>query len=134
MWYFRADFWAKKHPIFDGLPCGGIMDYRFYEGIINDKVFCRKQPPQEAVCGAILACGPDSSGSRSDLAISVDRLGEGRFILNSLRIRGRLGRHPAADRLLRNMLNYAARGTDKPIAKLPANFDEQLKAIGFQTK
>jgi hypothetical protein len=130
MWYFRADYWAKKHPIFDGLPCGGIMDDRFYRGIFGP-VLPRKQPPDEAVCGAILACGGDGS-SRSDLVISVDRLGEGRFILNSLRIRDSLGSLPAAERLLRNMLNYAAQDTAKPIAELPANFDEQLKGFGYQ--
>ncbi|MGB2754844.1 MAG: glycoside hydrolase family 2 TIM barrel-domain containing protein [Phycisphaerae bacterium] len=130
MWYFHADFWAKRHPILDGLPCGGIMDYRFYRDVISDQVFSRKQPPDEAVCGAMLACGGDGS-SRSDLAISVHRLGEGRFILNSLRIRDSLGSHPAAERLLRNMLNYAAQSTDKPMAELPANFDEQLKAMGY---
>ncbi len=32
------------------------------------------------------------------------------------------------------MLNYAAQGTDKPLAELPANFEAQLEAIGFQTK
>jgi hypothetical protein len=129
MCYFHSDFWAKKHPIFDGLPCGGIMDYRFYRDILGDQVLCLRQPPHEAVCGAMFACGGD--GSRSDLVISVDRLGEGRFIVHSLRIRESLGSHPAAERLLRNMLNYAAQGTDKPIAELPANFDEQLKAMGF---
>jgi hypothetical protein len=40
--------------------------------------------------------------------VSVYRLGEGRFVLNTLRIREQLGRHPAAERLLRNMLRYAA--------------------------
>ena len=78
----------------------------------------------------LLACGEDGS-SRSDLVISVDRLGAGRFILNSLRVRENLGSHFAAEWLLRNMLNYAAQGTDKPIAELPVNFDEQLKAMGF---
>ena len=67
----------------------------------------------------------------SGVAISVDRLGAGRFILNGFRIRDSLGSLPAAERLLRNMLNYAAQGTDKPIAELPANFDEQLKAMGY---
>ena len=120
MWYFHADYWAKNHRIFDGLPCGGIMDYRIYRDILGDQVFRRTQPPDEAVCGDILASGGDVS--RSDLAISVDRLGAGRFLLNSLRIREGLGSHPAAERLLRNMLNYAARGADRPMAELPGGF------------
>ncbi|MCX6872308.1 MAG: hypothetical protein NTW21_00640 [Verrucomicrobia bacterium] len=129
MWYFRADYWAKKHPIFDGLPCGGIMDDRFYRGIFCMISTPRKQPPDEAVCGAIMATGGD--GCKAGAAISIDRLGAGRFILNGFRIRDCLGSLPVADRLLRNMLNYASQDTNKPIAELPANFDEQLKAMGY---
>ena len=37
-----------------------------------------------------------------------------------------------ADRLLLNMLRHAARGLDKPLAELPADFPQQLKAIGYE--
>jgi hypothetical protein len=60
------------------------------------------------------------------------RLGAGRFIVNTLRIRENLGTDPAADRLLRNMLNYAARDLDKPPGDLPADFQQQLKTIGYE--
>ena len=39
---------------------------------------------------------------------------------------------PAAERLLRNLLNYAARELDKPLTELPSDFDQQLKAIGYE--
>ena len=39
---------------------------------------------------------------------------------------------PAAERVLRNLLNYAARDLDKPLAELPSDFDQQLKAIGYE--
>jgi hypothetical protein len=39
---------------------------------------------------------------------------------------------PAAERLLRNLLNYAARDLDQPLADLPADFDQQLKTIGYE--
>ena len=42
------------------------------------------------------------------LLVSVHKLQAGRFLLNTLRIRENLGRDPAAERLLRNMLRYAA--------------------------
>ena len=29
-WLYLKDEWAKRHPIFDGLPSGGLMDYTFY--------------------------------------------------------------------------------------------------------
>ena len=50
------------------------------------------------------------------LTAAVYRLGKGRIILNTLRIRENLGSHPVAERLLRNMLIYAADGIDKPLA------------------
>jgi hypothetical protein len=125
--YFRADFWAKEHPLFDGLPSGGIMDYRFYGGMLRPKVLCGGQPPAEAVGGEIQASG--RSWHESGLLLSVHRLGAGRFLLNSLDIRGNLGSVPVAERLLRNMLNYAAQGTDLPLAEPPADFAEQLKAM-----
>ena len=46
--------------------------------------------------------------------IAVYRLGEGRVILNTLRIRENLGSHPAAERLLLNILRYAARDLKQP--------------------
>ena len=64
--------------------------------------------------------------------VAVHSLGAGRFVLNTLRIRDELGRHPAAERLLRNMLRYAAGGADKPLVKLPAGFDERLKKLGYR--
>jgi hypothetical protein len=83
--------------------------------------------PAEIVAGAIhTACGYNSG-----LTLGVYKLGEGRFTLNTLRIRENLGGDPVAERLLRNMLRHAAQDLSKPLADLPADFDAQLKAIGY---
>ncbi|MDQ1255854.1 MAG: beta-galactosidase, partial [Candidatus Hydrogenedentes bacterium] len=29
-WLYLKDEWTKRHPIFNGLPAGGLMDYAFY--------------------------------------------------------------------------------------------------------
>jgi hypothetical protein len=84
--------------------------------------------PAEAVCGAIRTSFEYCSG----LNIGVWDFGAGSFIVNTLRIRENLGADPAAERLLRNLINYAARGINKPPADLPADFDQQLKAIGYE--
>ncbi len=104
-WLYLKDEWAKRHPIFDGLPSGGLMDYTFYREIIPDLVLIGQDPPAEAVAGAIKASQDYSSG----LMVAVYPWGDGRFVLNTLLVRENLGRHPAAERLLRNMLNYAAK-------------------------
>ncbi len=126
-WLYLKDEWAKQHPVFDGLPAGGLMDYGYYGDLIPDAVWADQEAPDEAVAGAIKASQDYSSG----LTVAVYKLGAGRFILNTLRIRENLGTHPSAERLLRNLLRYGARDAKLPPAALPANFDEQLKAMGF---
>jgi len=56
-WYFRADPWAKEHPVFKGLPSGGILDYTFYRDIISATVFRGLEPPVEAISGTIQTSG-----------------------------------------------------------------------------
>jgi hypothetical protein len=103
-WLYLKDEWAKRHPIFDGLPSGGLMDYTFYREIIPDVVLTGQDAPAEAVAGAIKASQDYSSG----LMVAVYKHGSGRFVLNTLLIRENLGAHPVAERLLRNLLNFAA--------------------------
>ncbi len=103
------------------------MDNVFYRELISDRAWLDQSPPAEAVVGAIKASQDYSSG----LMVCVYPFGEGRFFLNTLRIRENLGKHPAAERLLRNMLRYAARDVKKPLTELPADFNAQLKAIGY---
>ena len=62
---------------------------------------------------------------------SVHAMGAGRFILNTLLIRETLGQNPVADRLLVNMLRYAARDVAKPPVEPPADFEPQLKTLGY---
>ena len=33
--YFRGDTVCTKHPLFESLPAGGVMDYTFYRNIIS---------------------------------------------------------------------------------------------------
>ena len=84
---------------------GGLLDYTFYREMIPDRPLPasirRPRPwpgPSRPRCGYY-----------SGLLVAVYRLGAGEFVLNTLLIRENLGRHPAAERLLRNMVNYAAK-------------------------
>jgi hypothetical protein len=72
---------------------------------VQDEVTTDLDPPEEAVCGANRLSANYASG----LHVACYRLGAGRFILNTLRVRENLGRVPAAERLLRNMLIHAAK-------------------------
>lgn len=127
-WLYHKDEWAKTHPAFDGLPCGGMMDYAFYREIIGDGVFANLDPPTEAIAGANDVSFDYSSG----LMLAEYRLGAGRFLVNTLLIRDQLAKNPVAERLLRNLLRHAARDVGQPPAELPADFDQHLKAIGYE--
>jgi hypothetical protein len=127
VWLYHKDDWAKNHPIFDGLPTGCILDSTFYREIIPNSGFTGQDVPTEVVAGAIdTACGYGSA-----LTLAIYKLGEGRFTINTLRIRENLGSDPVAERLLRNMLRYAARDTAKPPSDVPPDFDSQLRAMGY---
>ena len=123
-WLYLKDEWAKRHPFFDGLPAGALMDNIFYREIIPDTLWTEQDAPLEAVCGAIKASQDYASG----LMLCVHALGAGRLVLNTLHIRENLGSHPVAERLLRNILRDAARNTASPLAELPADFDETTLA------
>jgi len=64
--------------------------------------------------------------------LSVYNFGAGRFGLNTLNIRDRLSDHPAAGRLLLNLLRFASRDIEKPLAPLSSDFDRQLEALGYK--
>jgi hypothetical protein len=126
---YLRDEWAKKHPLFDGLPCGGLMDYTFYREIIPDNRHWEQDIPDEAVAGAFRTSSPDYT---SEILLSVYNFGAGRFILNALRVRQELGQDPTAERLLRNMLRYAARDLSKPVVPLQGGSGELPKKIGYE--
>jgi len=128
--YYRGDTFAPRHPVFAGLPAGGILDYTVFRNIITQGGvgLAGLSAPDELIVGGI-RCQIRYS---SVVQMGVYRFGAGKFFFNSLRIREELGKDPVAELLLRNLLNYAARDLDEPLAELPADFDEQLKAIGYQ--
>jgi hypothetical protein len=105
-WLYQNNDWAKKHPIFEGLPTG-LMDYQFYREILGDRFFRGQSAPEEVVAGMINTAIAYNSG----LTVSVHRVGKGRVVLNSLLVRENLSRercHSVAERLLRNLLNHGS--------------------------
>ena len=125
---YPRDEWAKTHPLFEGLPAGGLMDYGFYREIIPDFRFRGLETPDEAVAGSFRT---SSASYLGEIMLSVHRLGAGRFILNALRVRPALGKDPAAERLLRNMILYAASGPARPAAPSKTEIEALLKTIGY---
>jgi hypothetical protein len=114
--FYRADHWVKNHPVFEGLPAGGLMDYHFYRNIIRtpNYVFARLDPPAEAIGGAVRLSGGNGRSETYDAGLTIfeEQVGKGRFLAHCMNIRENLGKDPTAERLLRNMLNHMARRGD----------------------
>jgi hypothetical protein len=144
--YYRADRWVKKHPLLDGMPSGGMMDYIWFRNLISqdalsqeytvvaksmytyDEVASPLDYPSETVCGATRISHNYCSG----IHVGIWNFGAGSFIVNTLHITENLGKDPAADRLLTNIIRFGAMNTGKPLAKLPADFDKMLVLIGYK--
>jgi hypothetical protein len=60
------------------------------------------------------------------------RFGAGRFLVSTFQILNQVDRHPAADRLLVNLLAYGARQARKPAARPSRGLTERLVAIGYE--
>jgi hypothetical protein len=101
--FYHRDDWARRHPLFDGLPTG-LLDWATYRNVIPQGGSCFQglDEPAEVVCGAIQTCYKYNSGSY----LSIHTHGKGRIVLSCLELIPNLGKDPVAERLLRNLLNY----------------------------
>jgi len=126
---------AKAHPIFEGLQAKGILDWYYYDQVIPHELFDGQDTPNDVVAAAF-AVGygvPDiAPGYAAGILMGVYEFGEGKFVLNTFPLLENLDRQPAADRLLLNLINYAAGFVRKPLADLPLSFDAKLQAIGYR--
>jgi hypothetical protein len=131
-WLYHKECVAKKDPFFEGLQPPGIMDWDYYGPVITSRFFEGQDTPEDIAAAAFAVCHssrPD--GYAAGTMLSVYRFGAGRIILNTFNVLDNVDKHPAADRLLMNLIRYAARTATGPLAPLPADFDATLKEIGY---
>jgi hypothetical protein len=130
-WLYHKECVARAHPAFDGLPGPGILDWDYYGPLITRGLFDRQPTPHEVIVAAFALGYPCPGGYTAGIMMGAYRFGEGTFLVNTLGILENVGTHPAADRLLLNLIRHAAATIDKPLAPLPSNFEAQLKEIGY---
>jgi hypothetical protein len=107
-WLYHKECVAKRHPVFDGLPHPGIMDWDYYGPVIPREVFEGMDTPTETIAAAF-ATGYSGypRGYGSSLLIAAYKSGKGRLILSTPYVLENIDLHPAADRLLVNLIRYA---------------------------
>lgn len=108
---------VKDHPIFSGLPTNCMMG-QVYENIWAQMHL--KDMEGELIAGAVTHdwfqgqkdkqhyLGPDKASWGAEMAIVHH--GEGRLIVSTLRILENLGKDPAAEKILFNLITWAAEG------------------------
>ncbi len=107
-WLYHREDVAKKHPVFQGLPSGGILDWSYYGQIIPYVLF-EGQPTPDEVIAAGFAVGyttRDPEGYKSGVVLGSYNHGAGKFFINTLRLLENLDQNPAADRLILNLIQY----------------------------
>jgi hypothetical protein len=107
-WLYHKECVARAHPVFEGLQAPGILDWDYWGQVIPHIIFEGQDTPDEVMAAAFAVCHWPA-GYAAGTLLGAYKLGAGRIVLNTMRILENLDRHPAADRLLLNLLS---RGTD----------------------
>jgi hypothetical protein len=112
-WLYHKECVANRHPVFAGLPGAGVMDLDYWGEVIPEILFTDLPTPDATLAAAFHTSSPSHpDGYRASVLLAEYRRGSGRLLLNALALLPQLDRHPAADRLLANLLAGAglARG------------------------
>jgi arylsulfatase A-like enzyme len=108
MW-IPANHYARRHPVFDGLPSGGFMGQVYANAAPR---FTMTNLPGRAIAGCVSwghekdYTGPTEAWHGADVAMVP--CGKGRMIFSTLDLLPHLGADPVADRLLLNLCAFAA--------------------------
>jgi hypothetical protein len=108
-WLYHKDCVAKRHAIFDGLQAGAILDWDYYDQLIGHEIFQGQDTPDETVVAAFAAGYTCPGGYDCGVMVGRFKLGAGWLVLNTLNVLNQLDKHPAADRLLLNLVRYTER-------------------------
>jgi hypothetical protein len=132
-WLYHKECVAKAHPIFEGLQSRAMLNWYYYGPMITHVLFDGQETPAEGAVAAAFATGYNTPGGyASGILTGCYKFGSGQFIVNSFPIIENLASHPAADRMLLNLIRYAGEGLGGPVTSLPGDFEQQLKQIGYQ--
>jgi hypothetical protein len=107
------------------------MDWDYYDRVIPHAFFEGQDTPVDVAAAAFAVGYSCPGGYASGVLVGAYPFGAGRFVMNTLRVLEHLDSHPAADRLLLNLVRYGQESVAEPVRELPADFDRRLRAIGY---
>jgi hypothetical protein len=103
-WLYHKEIVARPHPAFTGLPTG-LLDWADYGQVWTHDLFDCADTPDEVLAASFAVGYSCPGGYDSGIIAALYRHGQGRIIVNSLRVLEELDRHPAADRMLLNLVH-----------------------------
>jgi len=122
---------AKPHPVFEGLQGNGMLDWYYYGPMWPHYLFDGQDTPSEVIAAAFATGYSTPGGYASGVLLASYKFGAGQFIVNTFPMLDYIDKHPVADRLLLNLIQYAATSVQGPTVPLPADFQATLKEIGY---
>ena len=131
-WLYHKECVTKRHVLFAGLASPGIMDWDYYGALISNRFFEGQDTPEDVAAAAFAVCHssrPD--GYAAGVMLGAYPFGAGKIVLNTFNLLGNLDKHPAADRLILNLVAYAGGKVHSPPAALPADFEGRLRELGY---
>jgi hypothetical protein len=130
-WLYHKECVAKPHPIFEGLQGKGMLDWYYYGPMWPHHIFDGQDTPAEVIAASFAAGYSTAGGYASGVLLGSYKFGAGQFIVNSFPVIEYVDKHPVADRMLLNLVNYAATFTSNPTVALQPDFQTHLKEIGY---
>jgi hypothetical protein len=130
-WLYHKECVAKPHAVFQGMQGNGLLDWYYYGPVLPHYLFDGQDTSAEVIAAAFATGYSTPGGYASGLLLASYKFGAGQFMINSFPIVENIDKHPAADRLLLNLIQYAAASASGPAAQLPHNFEARLKEIAY---
>jgi hypothetical protein len=109
-WLYHKECVSKRHAMFKNLQSPGVMDWDYYGPVISNLFFEGQDTPDDTAAAAFAVCHssrPD--GFAAGVMLGAYKVGTGRIVLNTFNILDNVDKHPAADQLLMNLIEYAGR-------------------------
>ena len=126
--WWSIDHFVKAHAVFDGMPADRLMGNGYYR-LVWPNVSLVGASEGETIAGALGIGCIGEGGYWSGVDLVVHPFGRGKIIFNTLLIEEHLGRDPAAERFLLNLVRYAAGSVGKPLAEPSPDWPRRWQAL-----